>query len=183
MTFEEYKQEVDRLYHEYLKLSQNADGVISLPTAAYRLPGAWRPQYESFEFLVNLLDSPADIVSQIEEFKQDVLNKRMERIKALEAAFPRKAVIANPPTRADGHSKDYAQVINQAEQALEVYLHKGTRRETAAYVFGFSESDPNQDQKNAERQVRQYHDYAKMLKEAATTGTFFDALEKPLPKK
>jgi len=130
-----------------------------------------------------LADSAENITSQIEKFKNQILGYREERIKYLEAEFPRKAVVSDPPTRADGKRKDYDVIIQQAELALAVYQNGGTRLDAAMDVFMFDENDPEQDPKNSERKVRQYLAHANMLKEAATNGTFFEALQKPLQKK
>ena len=178
---EKYQQEVDRLYHEYLKLWQESGGEIPA-----KLPGIWRSQYEPFELIVNLTDTEENVVCKIDKFKKEILLARDERLNCLENAYSRKVVVNDPPIRSDGKKTSYKKTIEKAEIALDAYRQKQKNArnfEIACDVFGINGTVTDEEQKSAERKVSQYLSHAEMLIVAAGNSTFLDSLSTPLLKK
>ena len=179
MNFIKYRQEVELLYHEYLKLWQELGGEFPI-----KLPGIWRSEYESFELIVDLTATEEVILSGIEGLKDKIFQARDAKLKRLEKAYPDKAVVNKPPSRSDGKRASYLKTIEIAEKALEVYLQRNdSNHSIASAVFAFKNTASENDCKNAERKVRSYLAHAKTLIRAAGNGTFDSAITSPLPKK
>jgi hypothetical protein len=168
VNYDEYRLEIHRLCHDYLKLWQQSGG--HFPD---RLPETWRPQYEKFELIVDVIQTRESIINQIDEFKEQILVRREKVLKYLESSFPRKAVLTSVPTRSNMKKKnpeEIKKIIDIAALALAVYGQKNSSRHSvAAAVFGFTNTHSDQASKSAERQVRQYLAHAEMLMNAAGT--------------
>lgn len=177
MDFDAYRREVERLYHDYLKLWQEMGE--QLPPF---LPGRWRPHYERFELILDITSSEETLVSDIAELKDQVLARRAEFLSQLNASF-RLAVITAPPVRKDDKKKEFKGIIERAQLALDIY-RKSLNETQLSVARDFFKFDTREDtaSKNAERKVRQYISHAKTLLTAAGNGTFFEALVTPLPK-
>lgn len=180
MDFCEYRREADRLYREYLELWRVQGG--HLPP---RFNGIWRPQHERFELIIDLTAPTEEILSELEGFKKNILEKREERLTALQTSYPQKAVISDPPTRSDKRKKSPETVIKSAERALTAYKLKANSQTDlviAIEVFEFKETQSKSKADTAEKNVRNHRRYAENLIKAAGNGQFYLALQGPLPK-
>lgn len=179
MNFTEYRQEAERLYHEYLKLHQASGG--KLPD---KLPAMYRPEYKHYDLYIDLTKPEKEILTKIDEFKKNILDERKKQLKLLSQSYPDKAVINKPPTRSDNKATSYQRTIEKAEKALAVYeQRKSSNISIASCIFGFTNTASDSESKSAERKVRQYQAYAKILIKAAGDGSFYEKITMPLPKK
>jgi len=177
--YKNYMDEVDRLYHEYLKLWQECGG--KLPD---KLPGIHRSHYESFELVVDLTTSEESIVNEIDVFKKKILEARKSRLQLLERTYPKRAVVNGQPRRIDGKIVSLKKPIEIANKALTAYRQRDERHYLiACKIFNIEGSVSEKNERNFERRVRQYLAHAETLIIAAGNSTFIDALTTPLLKK
>ena len=177
MNHTEYKLKVEHLYDKYLELHRISGGNIPK-----RSLGMHRAEYE--ELYVDLTCSKKELINKIDKFKEYVLKKREEQLDLLKQAYPGRAVIDMSPSRSDGKAISYEETIEKTEKALAVYLQReDSNISIAASVFGFKNTDSEQQSKSAEKKVQQYIAHAEMLVQATGDGTFFEKLTTPLPKK
>ncbi len=180
MDYAVFRKEATDLFHQYLHLWLESGG--DLPD---QLPGYNRPHYVKFELIVNLDDFEEQVLADIDELKSRIM-KSWEQYSENLIKAPDRVTINSSPRDKKGRKRELSEILDQARKALQVYLLKDKKRvETAENVLGYSDvSEPLSDErKNAERNVRKYLAHAEALIQAAGNGTFFEAIQIPLPKK